>query len=385
MLCTRKRKLSLKPRAARSNAKRASVLSVRGSQDVSDDSGEVDSESDPDDIDGMVDGVMCEVDALASRVASPAAEIKDSRADVDMELDCVMRSLAVLCYTKPHQSVYCFDMNCAHGWRPPQGYLYTQEGHAVFDNFLRETPKRGFLKNAEERLAVYMANRDYACHGSIAYYNSLNRILWVEEWIKALPVDCDDESGGPAAVGAPESVVSALVPTVFPTVFPTAMSIVMPTVVPTVMSIVMPTVVPTAMSIVMPTVVPTVVEARAVAMKTSDVDGQRQVIPKRIARKFINYFEELHGSIHEFSSAPEVPDELRQFDHVCLLEASIAFIHSYTTRRGLTHSHRFNETTRHMARWVLSSKGHYLGVNHEASLCELVSSIIARSTEILEM
>lgn len=79
-------------------------------------------------------------------------------------------------------------------WRPPQVYLHYNELYVGIFEYLRAPPNKQYEADALTYLSDIRRNNIYPFSAN-AHYIQNHRILWIQEWLKALPYDsgeCSD-------------------------------------------------------------------------------------------------------------------------------------------------------------------------------------------------
>jgi hypothetical protein len=76
-------------------------------------------------------------------------------------------------------------------WRPPQTRLHYNALYYGIYEYLRAPPDAAFLANAQAYLASLIRSRGMLLRIDGEYVLQCDRILWVQEWIKAVPFDTD--------------------------------------------------------------------------------------------------------------------------------------------------------------------------------------------------
>ena len=76
-------------------------------------------------------------------------------------------------------------------WRPPQTCLHYDTLYYGIYEYLRAPPDAAFLANAQAYLASLIRSRGMLLRIDGEYVLQCDRILWVQEWIKAVPFDTD--------------------------------------------------------------------------------------------------------------------------------------------------------------------------------------------------
>ena len=79
-------------------------------------------------------------------------------------------------------------------WRPPQVYLHYNELYVGIFEYLRAPPNKHYEAAALTYLSGIRRNNIYPFSANTHYIQN-HRILWIQEWLKALPDDtgeCSD-------------------------------------------------------------------------------------------------------------------------------------------------------------------------------------------------
>ena len=77
-------------------------------------------------------------------------------------------------------------------WRPPQTHLHYDRLYYGIYEYLREPPTFGHLTDAQAYLQGLIRSRDLFELRTDEYRLQCHHILWVQEWIKAVPYDTDE-------------------------------------------------------------------------------------------------------------------------------------------------------------------------------------------------
>lgn len=117
-----------------------------------------------------------------------------------------------------------------------------------------------------------------------------------------------------------------------------------------------------------------------------------RLISKRQANVFLRHFRDVAKSREDGAPLPPTPAELSGIHHselVRLCEASVVFINMAIVDPALNLDDemklRYRTMIHVMGRWIFFLNGHDIEADEIDRICNLVSSIIARSAEIVEM